>query len=1321
MALDADLSLDIAQALAAVQQVGNAIDQVTRATLTVDTSQIAPAVSAAVDAADTQVEVVADVRVEPDTTQVAPEIEAAVDSADSEVRVEADASPVVAAVGDAAEEASPVEIPVDGDVDPLKEKIRDGLGEGEREAPGAGSRTGGAFAAGFTRSVSTAIRSLPEVTIGADSSEADREIAGIRDELSRLADQTIGVDISDEEAVAELTRLQERLSQIDTTQVSPAVAVDVAAAQAALSQVSQQLDRVDSSAAGVGVSADEATDGVDGLTDALGDMNLGLVAASGSGLRLRGVFQAISVVGLGAGLFQAAQAASDLAESTSKATVVFGDGIDEVRQFGRVSAESVGLSESAALEATATFGNLFVALGTTKEEATKLAPSVVSLAADLASFNNLGVDETLERLRSGLVGEIEPLRSLGISFDAAAVEAKAMELGLADANGEISEGAKLQARWALILSQSGTAQGDFARTSEGLANQQRILTAEFQNAVTAVGVRLLPALLEGVDVARSELIPAFQQVGEDVLPSVARAFVSLLPLAGSFTRILVALAPVITTAADAIASIPPPLLTMIGLFAAFRRAGPDSFLSGIAEKFTELRSAPGGFTSGLKASVGQMIAANAASVGLSLGLAAVGLAFTEEANKAAEFDRQVRIITDGLGKGKTNAAAFADSFEAMVDAGGTGANVLARLGINADEFGTIVQKGGDLTEFFARQLGLTTDELGILAGIFEEFEAQLQSAAKAEVDNIKAAGQLSDATIQAAEAAHTQTDATGESGATTTDYIAVLGQLKEEQARVAEQIGITVDETGQLVEATGPAADAARALAFGLELVRQNGGDTGLELTNLALAASDARVAEEDLQNVADTLGVSLDDLKFFVDSVAEAVNTFADQAISTIPTVNDIIGDLGDEFSPQALRDKLAEATEDIANFQTNIELLAAFPRVQQIAAENGPAVAAALAQPIKDGNTEVIQDLEDQAGAFALHYAGLDSELRTKLGPQIADATGLTGSLATDAFGENFVPEDRARLATNETIASIEDEDAIMKETALDFGEQGSAGFSTGIGGMPVASVSAAEDSLAAISVRNFAAILAGAVFGTSASDGFSTGIGGMPETAGGVSDRSVAAVNARKPFARLAGALFGGGFTEGTSAGASGMAGAADGAAGAAINKVKAKNPEAYSAGSLLGSNLGQGMQAGINSVAEAVASAASLLVSGAIARARAEAQTGSPSRLFARLGADMAAGVVVGLQGGTSAVEDATAALVDAAASVASLSAADVSVRAFSDDVAGGAIFVQGVAGMVQIDVSGVTDVGVARQVGAAAASGWVDGLLQRRVGALARTS
>lgn len=218
-------------------------------------------------------------------------------------------------------------------------------------------------------------------------------------------------------------------------------------------------------------------------------------------------------------------AASDLAESQSKVDAVFGESQHVISEWAETSATSVGLAKQEALEAAGTFGNLFTALGLSRDAAAALSPDVVQLGADLASFNNLGVPETLEKLRSGLVGEIEPLRSLGISFGALEVEARAAELGLRDANGTISEGAKIQARWSLITEQSATAAGDFARTSDGLANQQRILTAEMGNARAEIGQRLLPVMLDLVNKGRS-ILDFFLSLPEPV-QNLALGFIAL--------------------------------------------------------------------------------------------------------------------------------------------------------------------------------------------------------------------------------------------------------------------------------------------------------------------------------------------------------------------------------------------------------------------------------------------------------------------------------------------------------------------------------------------------------------------------------------------------------------------------------------------------------------------------------------------------------------------------------------------------------------------------------------------------------------------------
>ena len=192
------------------------------------------------------------------------------------------------------------------------------------------------------------------------------------------------------------------------------------------------------------------------------------------------------------------KAASDLNEAMNKVEVVFGDAAGEVKAFGSTSARSVGLSARAALEAAGTFGNLFTTIGMGKKPAADMSISLVKLAADLASFNNLNPEDVLEKLRSGLVGEVEPLRTLGINLNQTAVQAKAMEMGLADANGQVSQAALIQARYALILEQTKNAQGDFSRTSSALANSTRIMKAEFEDARAKLGQDLLPVAIDAV-------------------------------------------------------------------------------------------------------------------------------------------------------------------------------------------------------------------------------------------------------------------------------------------------------------------------------------------------------------------------------------------------------------------------------------------------------------------------------------------------------------------------------------------------------------------------------------------------------------------------------------------------------------------------------------------------------------------------------------------------------------------------------------------------------------------------------------------------------
>lgn len=197
----------------------------------------------------------------------------------------------------------------------------------------------------------------------------------------------------------------------------------------------------------------------------------------------------------------AVTAASNQEEALNKVNVSFGDAADAVVEFSDTSAKSFGISKAAALDAAGGFGVMLQTAGLTSQEAAGMSVELTKLAADLASFNNIaieGADGALAKLRSGLAGEAEPLRRLGVLLSAERVKAVAYAKGIAAVGSELTEAQKVQARYALILEDTKLAQGDFQATSDSLANSQRILAAEFADLQADLGQALLPVVKAAV-------------------------------------------------------------------------------------------------------------------------------------------------------------------------------------------------------------------------------------------------------------------------------------------------------------------------------------------------------------------------------------------------------------------------------------------------------------------------------------------------------------------------------------------------------------------------------------------------------------------------------------------------------------------------------------------------------------------------------------------------------------------------------------------------------------------------------------------------------
>ncbi len=227
---------------------------------------------------------------------------------------------------------------------------------------------------------------------------------------------------------------------------------------------------------------------------------------------------ALAAVGAAAGAMaikvgkEAVAAASDLAETVSKVNVIFGQSAKNIEEFASRAAASLGQTRTQAMNAAATFGIFGKSAGLAGQELTAFSTEFVTLASDLASFNNTSVDQAITALGAALRGESEPIRSYGVLLNDATLKAKAMEMGIYSGTGTLSAQQKVLAAHKVILEQTRDAQGDFARTADGMANSQRILTARLEEAKIVLGQALLPIALDVVNLFNDRFLPVIEKL-----------------------------------------------------------------------------------------------------------------------------------------------------------------------------------------------------------------------------------------------------------------------------------------------------------------------------------------------------------------------------------------------------------------------------------------------------------------------------------------------------------------------------------------------------------------------------------------------------------------------------------------------------------------------------------------------------------------------------------------------------------------------------------------------------------------------------------------
>ena len=203
---------------------------------------------------------------------------------------------------------------------------------------------------------------------------------------------------------------------------------------------------------------------------------------------------AITFRKIGHFIAQAVTESNKYQEDLNLFTVALGQYAAEAQNYAEKVSNVMGIDPAQWLRNQGVFNTLLTGFGDTAERAQLMSQNLTQLGYDISSFFNISIEDAMQKLQSGISGELEPLRRLGYDLSQARLEQTALNLGIKESVANMTQAEKAELRYYAIMTQVTTAQGDMARTLEAPANQLRILQAQLTQAARAIGNIFIPAL-----------------------------------------------------------------------------------------------------------------------------------------------------------------------------------------------------------------------------------------------------------------------------------------------------------------------------------------------------------------------------------------------------------------------------------------------------------------------------------------------------------------------------------------------------------------------------------------------------------------------------------------------------------------------------------------------------------------------------------------------------------------------------------------------------------------------------------------------------------
>jgi hypothetical protein len=501
-----------------------------------------------------------------------------------------------------------------------------------------------------------------------------------------------------------------------------------------------------------------------------------------------GVGMMATAATIGAGLYAAGQSAADLEQAVGGTEAVFAGSSKALDAWAKSADTSAGLSEEAARRLTTQIGGALQGLGFAQEEAAQKSIELTQIGADLAATYGGTTVDSVQALGSALRGEFDPMEQFNVFLKQSEIDAKAVELGLAETTTEVDKNARAQATLAMITEQSGAAQGQFARESETVSGKMAIAAAETENAKAAIGAGFMPVMAQvsGVLGGAATKFSEFNEETGGAAASVLTYGTLALGAVGALSTLVGTVIKAKTAIVDAAASgreFVSGLRTMPGAIQAISFAGAAAGLYLFTQKMQENRAEADKWA-------GQF--GSSGTIPEQIGETEKAL---NEARAASEAYASVDVFGAsiwGSNEGRIQADKVdalqrkLDDLKASEEAAGNAAELNAR---GVDSMGNSIEEA--------------TDPAADLASAIEETEKAFNEAAEAADRFWNPAFDLSEMERAASQAHKDLTDSLLENGVTL-DLNTEAGRNNraqfEESAKAAVDYGLKILETGGSVD-----------------------------------------------------------------------------------------------------------------------------------------------------------------------------------------------------------------------------------------------------------------------------------------------------------------------------------------------------------------------------------------------------------------------------------------------------------------------------------------------------------------------------------------